>query len=64
MPTVDRVCGECERAVPALEHFKSKRFEPMNGFLACLAKQATAEDKARFISPHRDANYCAQFVRK
>lgn len=61
-PTPGDTCGNCRHSVPCMEHFKNKKYEPMIGWLVCLARQETVEDKARFISPYREA--CFRFAPK
>lgn len=64
MTTSRRTCGGCTHGVPCTERFKDKKFAPMAGFLVCAIKQATTEERAKFLSPHRNADACEQFNAK
>lgn len=54
-PSEEKTCGTCEHSRPCRETFKEAKFAPMEGWLVCLKRQNTIEDKARFISPYRKA---------
>lgn len=51
----NRTCGGCRHGIPCREIHQGKRYETMDGWLACAIRQTMPEDKARFLSPNRAA---------
>lgn len=57
-----KTCGGCAHGVPCKQVHKDARYAPMDEWLACLIRQTTPEEKAKFLSPNCPA--CSAHVPK